>query len=473
MAGQRTDYYCPEARISVSLQDRSVIFIWYPPEPLLLMLVQTNKKAQKKTTTMADEQRRKSRRISGSQPAPLPPAAVAGEKTALRSLLATDSAHRRPLIDGNPVRAWNFDASSASLSSVSMPSPFACVAAALRMNNTSIDDEMSRDSGLFLSACSGDDPSSSEGDASTKLIQFDRLKHMIESKCACKVCGSPVRLRQETFGLATNLYLCCVPPDKRYAIHRGDAKADTIGLQMPNMPNDDGRHVAKDNAGKYLINLLLVLAMQQLGLGLVSVTTFLATLGIRSSMGNARIWKVIQDRVGIAEQAVREEVLAKNRARAIQAAVAFGAQKDDSGRVGLICSIDGGWQKRSSGRTYDSPSGHNLLVNGRTKLILDSVIYSKLCLICRRQMPAAASNDDSNDDVIDIADADVAGEDVGEANNGDNNNDDNGNDNIEPIVDDDGNDDDTDNTDAPALNHQCPKTLQALLNQWSQLVLLN
>jgi len=96
---------------------------------------------------------------------------------------------------------------------------------------------------------------------------------------------------------------------------------------------------------------------------LVSITTLLATLGIQSGIGNTRIWKVIQDRVGIAKQAVQQDVLAENRARAIQAALAFGAKTDDDGRVGLTCSVDGGWQKRSSGQMYDSPSGHNLLVN--------------------------------------------------------------------------------------------------------------
>ena len=41
-----------------------------------------------------------------------------------------------------------------------------------------------------------------------------------------------------------------------------------------------------------------------------------------------------------------------------------------------------GWSKRSSGRRYDSQSGHGVLIGQLSKKIIDSVLYQKSCRIC-------------------------------------------------------------------------------------------
>ena len=41
-----------------------------------------------------------------------------------------------------------------------------------------------------------------------------------------------------------------------------------------------------------------------------------------------------------------------------------------------------GWQKRSSGRRYDSSSGHAFIVGGRIKGIIEMVLYSKAYRKC-------------------------------------------------------------------------------------------
>ena len=50
--------------------------------------------------------------------------------------------------------------------------------------------------------------------------------------------------------------------------------------------------------------------------------------------------------------------------------------------VDLIVSADMGWQKRSSGRKYDSPSGHMFLVGSSTNNIIDYEIKCVSCAIC-------------------------------------------------------------------------------------------
>ena len=41
-----------------------------------------------------------------------------------------------------------------------------------------------------------------------------------------------------------------------------------------------------------------------------------------------------------------------------------------------------GWQRKGSGRTYNSNSGHNCAIGCRTQKICDYVVMAKLCSIC-------------------------------------------------------------------------------------------
>lgn len=222
---------------------------------------------------------------------------------------------------------------------------------------------------------------------------------MIESCCRCVFCDSAVEVCQETFSIATNLHLTWCPKDKRFKPHTCCVKAERLDgkehdpfTATPSEKNND------DCAGNCVSNSsVLVLAMQQLGLGMRSVLTFLGTLGMQASMGNTSQWKKIQDQVGVAEEAVKDKVLKENAAAAIEVAKENGETAGEDGTIGLACSIDGGWQKRSSGRTYDSPSGHNLLVDCRTKRVLDCVVYSKKCSICdRKKADVEAGCDDES-----------------------------------------------------------------------------
>ena len=46
-------------------------------------------------------------------------------------------------------------------------------------------------------------------------------------------------------------------------------------------------------------------------------------------------------------------------------------------KVKLTVQYDMGWQKRSSGRRYDSSSGHAFIIGGRKNRIIGMVLYSK------------------------------------------------------------------------------------------------
>ena len=47
----------------------------------------------------------------------------------------------------------------------------------------------------------------------------------------------------------------------------------------------------------------------------------------------------------------------------------------------VAVSFDMGWQKRSSGRTYDSVSGHGMVIGGKTCKIIDGIVLSKRCSV--------------------------------------------------------------------------------------------
>ena len=57
-------------------------------------------------------------------------------------------------------------------------------------------------------------------------------------------------------------------------------------------------------------------------------------------------------------------------------------RKDNREIVGLTISYDCGWQKKSSGRKYDSKSGHAFLVGAYTRKIVGCIVFSKNCKQC-------------------------------------------------------------------------------------------
>ena len=55
---------------------------------------------------------------------------------------------------------------------------------------------------------------------------------------------------------------------------------------------------------------------------------------------------------------------------------------ENNNKVKLNVTYDMGWQKRSSGRRYDSSSGHAFIVVGRSKGVIGMVLYYKACRKC-------------------------------------------------------------------------------------------
>ena len=56
--------------------------------------------------------------------------------------------------------------------------------------------------------------------------------------------------------------------------------------------------------------------------------------------------------------------------------------ENNNNKVKLTVTYDMGWQKISSGRRYDSSSGHAFIIGARSKGIIRMVLYSKACQNC-------------------------------------------------------------------------------------------
>ena len=192
---------------------------------------------------------RQSRRIAGLDAQEPPPADLSEPGTELRYLLAKDFRNGRALVDGDPSRQWHLDGTAPfDLSTLERTyshleeeegdgirrnlQAFECYVD----ENESGDEEEEEEEDDEEAEEATVSPTSKYGavdDASMKLLPYPKLKQMVEESCVCRYCKSPVLLKQETFGIATNLYLVCQPTDKCFTVHQYALPAERLAAEMP------------------------------------------------------------------------------------------------------------------------------------------------------------------------------------------------------------------------------------------------
>lgn len=64
------------------------------------------------------------------------------------------------------------------------------------------------------------------------------------------------------------------------------------------------------------------------------------------------------------------------------------ATLESEGTDELTVSVDAGWQKRGSGRSFDSLSGHCSMIGSHTGKIIDYEVRPKSCRICENATKA-------------------------------------------------------------------------------------
>jgi hypothetical protein len=149
--------------------------------------------------------------------------------------------------------------------------------------------------------------------------------------------------------------------------------------------------------------------MQHLGFGTENLAMLMGFLGIAPGTGNDKKWKDIQDLFGKAQEKICEETLEENIAEEVCLSLEMAsnnykawerspegvaadaetrAKKKKSllhmegNKCGITVGIDGTWQKRGSGHSYSSLTGHNYMIGALSRAIVGIQGFSKKCKVC-------------------------------------------------------------------------------------------
>ena len=152
----------------------------------------------------------------------------------------------------------------------------------------------------------------------------------------------------------------------------------------------------------YSANTLLHLLTLYNGNGPVEFVSTCAFLGLPlaqsttnnySRLSNGIYTKVIQAGEESVEQALLEEV--KLTYNSEQREISFEdwmlLEPKEREDVGIVVSFDMGWQKRSSGNTYNSNSGHAFMIGAKTRKVIGMTLKSKICSVCNAFRNSRAS----------------------------------------------------------------------------------
>lgn len=148
---------------------------------------------------------------------------------------------------------------------------------------------------------------------------------------------------------------------------------------------------------RYSLNILFVLATLANGNGPLNMSTMIAFLGLpggKTYHKNINIGlctpiykKIIEHGQESMKQAIEEEIKLTIEKEHPEINYEEWRNKPlkDREAIGLNVSYDMGWNKRSSGRRYDSLSGHAFMVGCYSKKILLAGVKSKSCAKCDKK----------------------------------------------------------------------------------------
>ena len=208
------------------------------------------------------------------------------------------------------------------------------------------------------------------------LINLKALKSYIEDNFVCKHCiaeggkkkgPSGVVVSMTTKGLATTVQSCCQPKRKSNASH-------TCRLEPAEMVTSKKRN--RNGFSSYSLNQQFVLGLQYNGLGNDGAESLCGFLGMKQPW-TKRTWHSLEAVVADKVIPLGYDVINAN----LKAEIALSPINPD-GSIDLVVSFDMGWQKRSTGNSYNSPSGHAFLIGARTRKVVAMVVMAKKCSFC-------------------------------------------------------------------------------------------
>ncbi len=209
----------------------------------------------------------------------------------------------------------------------------------------------------------------------TDLFQF------ISTNFVCRECHNQIdqkRLLTDRIGCACNVFWSC---RNRECGSTGKILAKTSSTELsgkfkkkhPELPS---------YLGDYDINRQVILACQQSGGGARMASTFSGLMSVsRRSIWHHNFTQV-EELIGIAQIRIGKDIIDKN----LQDEIALSPMDTELKRAQVPLLMDGGWDKRGSGTSYNSCSGRVVSVGGRTKKVCYLVYYSKRCIKCEKKI---------------------------------------------------------------------------------------
>ena len=136
----------------------------------------------------------------------------------------------------------------------------------------------------------------------------------------------------------------------------------------------------------YQINNQLVAGVQSCGGGRTQAETILSFLGLPICKRLGDKFSDLERVVGESEKNMQSKLQNEALEEEIEATKEIEGEKcmhERSNLPKLTVSYDMGWSKRSSGRRYDSQSGHCHIIGLYTRKVIGSHVYCKVCRICQ------------------------------------------------------------------------------------------
>jgi hypothetical protein len=224
------------------------------------------------------------------------------------------------------------------------------------------------------------------------IMEVESLKKLMEKHSRCPECDGRMEVKVNTICIASNVMLCCNNEDCGFVDHSDPPACAKVG------PTTDDRERTTD----YAVNVLYVLGFMSCGDGGTEAARILGLLGLpNDTTMQSRSFTLVEERISPILQSLARRVLLDNLIEEVRLTFEAIPNKDPrdfelwkrslTDPLAVLpldkypkidASYDMAWQQRSSGRKYNSPTGHAFFVGGLTRrpVVLD--IKCKICNYC-------------------------------------------------------------------------------------------
>ena len=191
---------------------------------------------------------------------------------------------------------------------------------------------------------------------SNSIVSTENLVSFVCSNFCCAVCNSKVdatTFSVSVNGIASKFDWTCQSCDTP------KTRLDPVLLasKVPRL-----QQPARDHQ----LNVELCLFLMFLGRGREEADMFMGFFGINKTYNISRVWLELEDVIGGQLENLTKRVLKENIKLETD-----GVEADANDRMPVDVAGDVGWNKRSSGRRYDSMSGHHFLVGMATGTFIE------------------------------------------------------------------------------------------------------